>query len=235
MSYILDALKRADADRERGAVPNLRTPTQHRAGVEAEHEPPAFSQPARSKWWIALAVLLAAAVPGTWLLLRQPTPASDAVPTAANADATNTAPSTSMQPAPAADEPALVQADSLDGLGQTDKPGPEQNPEPILTPRPAPPVPKPPAATPAPEPSTAEAPPPPPVPPAPAASAAPANAPPLKVSGTTYSQNPALRMLIANGKVVQEGQEVEPGLKLEVIGPRSAVFNFQGSRYNVNY
>lgn len=62
-----------------------------------------------------------------------------------------------------------------------------------------------------------------------------AQLPVVNVSGSTYSQNPAHRMLIANGKVVQEGQEVAPGLVLETIGPRSAVLNHRGLRYSVGY
>ncbi len=42
-------------------------------------------------------------------------------------------------------------------------------------------------------------------------------------------------MLIANGQVIKEGQELSPGLTLEVIGPRSAVFNHGGTRFNINY
>lgn len=42
-------------------------------------------------------------------------------------------------------------------------------------------------------------------------------------------------MLIVNGRVVLEGQEVEPGLTLEVITPHSAVLNRQGARFNINY
>ena len=42
-------------------------------------------------------------------------------------------------------------------------------------------------------------------------------------------------MLIANGKVIKEGQELSPGLTLEAIGPRTAVFNQGGTRFNVNY
>lgn len=57
----------------------------------------------------------------------------------------------------------------------------------------------------------------------------------VKVSGASYSANPEHRLLIVNGKVVKEGQEVEPGLVLEVITPRSAVFNRRGTRFNVNY
>lgn len=59
--------------------------------------------------------------------------------------------------------------------------------------------------------------------------------PSVQVSGVTYSENRSHRMLIANGKVVHEGQEIEPGLTVEVIAPRSAVLNHRGSRYNINY
>uniref|UniRef100_UPI00258F035C general secretion pathway protein GspB n=1 Tax=uncultured Hydrogenophaga sp. TaxID=199683 RepID=UPI00258F035C len=114
-----------------------------------------------------------------------------------------------------------------------------------------PPVPAPaPAPTPAPTPSPAAR--------APAASAAPAPVPattseaqlprvsdlnptaraalpPLKVSGTTYASNPALRMLIVDGQVLQEGQDIAPGLKLESIGPRGAVIVHQGQRLRLPY
>lgn len=59
--------------------------------------------------------------------------------------------------------------------------------------------------------------------------------PPLQVSGTTYAENPALRMLILDGKVLQEGQDIAPGLRLESIGPRSAVLNHQGRRLRLTY
>ncbi len=57
----------------------------------------------------------------------------------------------------------------------------------------------------------------------------------LSVSGSTYSENPQHRMLIVNGQVVREGQELRPGLRLEVIGPRSAILNEGGRRFNLNY
>ena len=62
-----------------------------------------------------------------------------------------------------------------------------------------------------------------------------AQLPAVAVSGSTYSKDPTMRMLIVNGKVMQEGQEVAPGLKLEHIGPRSAVLNHQGLRYSIGY
>jgi general secretion pathway protein B len=62
-----------------------------------------------------------------------------------------------------------------------------------------------------------------------------ARLPAVNISGSTYSKNPALRMLIANGKVVQEGGEIAPGLTLETIEQRSAVLNHQGLRYRIGY
>ena len=59
--------------------------------------------------------------------------------------------------------------------------------------------------------------------------------PEIVITGTSYSTNPAHRMLIVNGQVVKEGQEASPGLTLESIGQRTAVFNQGGSRFNVNY
>ena len=62
-----------------------------------------------------------------------------------------------------------------------------------------------------------------------------ARLPAVNVSGSTYSKNAALRMLIANGKVVQEGGEIAPGLTLETVEQRSAVLNHQGLRYRIGY
>jgi general secretion pathway protein B len=73
------------------------------------------------------------------------------------------------------------------------------------------------------------------VPAAPGALATMAGPAGLRVTGVTYSDNPAHRMLIVNGKIVHEGQDIEPGHKLETITPHSAVVNHQGRRYNINY
>ena len=40
---------------------------------------------------------------------------------------------------------------------------------------------------------------------------------------------------VAKGPSRREGEEIEPGLKVEVISPRSAILNHRGSRYNINY
>ena len=59
--------------------------------------------------------------------------------------------------------------------------------------------------------------------------------PKLAVSGATYADNPAYRMLIINGQVFREGEKPLPDLKLEQIKPNEAVLNFKGTRYFVAY
>ena len=59
--------------------------------------------------------------------------------------------------------------------------------------------------------------------------------PALVVSGSTYSDNPAYRMLIINGQVYREGEFPIPGLKLEQIRQKSAVITHQGSTYTLTY
>lgn len=66
MSYILDALRRADAERQRGAVPGLHA--QPMAGVLSEAAA-APGAPARRLGWLAAALaLVGLAVAGAWLL-----------------------------------------------------------------------------------------------------------------------------------------------------------------------
>lgn len=57
--------------------------------------------------------------------------------------------------------------------------------------------------------------------------------PTLKVTGATYSANPAYRMAIVNGQVLHEGDPAAPGLVLERIEPGRTVWAFRGYRYAV--
>jgi general secretion pathway protein B len=248
MSYILDALQRAEAERERGRVPGLKSQLP-RAGRER-------ASAAALRPWHALVglavVLLALVALGAWWWAgsEEATPAVSA-PMSSQPDSTIVA-----TPAPAA--PLQPPAPTITPERIAPQPEPVQ---PILAPpRPAPATPAAPAAaaagnaTPAavvakdatpPASPLAVPSPPAAATPAPASKAVPsfgelsaearAQLPAVNVSGSTYSQNPALRMLIANGKVVQEGQDIAPGLRLETIGPRSAVLNHQGLRYSIGY
>ena len=50
-----------------------------------------------------------------------------------------------------------------------------------------------------------------------------------------HSANPANRMLILNGQVFHEGDQVTPDLVLEQIKLKSAVLVYKGQRYSINY
>ncbi len=261
MSYILDALQRADAERERGHVPGLKSQIVPPASRKVE--PVRRWKPVHTAAVLVALLLLLAALAWWWFARSSDMPATAPMP----APATSTAPAVTSPPA----APAVAQATPPAAVVAT----PAEPVQPILAPRRAEP-PKPPRIAAAQIPNTAATPSstaPPAAPasqpaarspqatPAPLAAAAPAPAAPapttkdavlirsfaelspearaqlpqVNVSGSTYSQNPALRMLIINGKVLQEGQEIGPGFKLENIGPRSAVLNHQGMRYSIGY
>lgn len=226
MSYILDALKRAEAERERGQVP----------GLNAQPVPmaPAPAKPGRWGLWLALLGSTAVLAAGA---LYWPAGQTQAVAPAM------------VAPAPAAAPQPLPPAVPLPAPAPT----PVAVPAPVPSVREAPPV-QPPAAA-APAPAAVPAPPATVAKPAhdtrrPAsAAAAPApipalaelpddlrrDVPKLVVSGSVYSENPAQRMLIVNGQVVNEGASLGPGLVLESIGPKSAVLRLRGAPFRLVY
>jgi general secretion pathway protein B len=59
--------------------------------------------------------------------------------------------------------------------------------------------------------------------------------PPLNVSGSMYSPDPASRMLVLDGQVLRVGQSAQPGLVVEQIGPKSAILSQQGQRFELPY
>lgn len=275
MSYILDALKRADA--ERGLSVGATT---------ADVTPQAHGHPPTAPWWrsrtgviVWLALLCVTGLAALWWpssKLAAPTPAAStdpsvsgpALPSAQSPDVAtapvpqatpnaSVAPRTGPMPTPVAPSSTPSPDASPSSTAAAARPAPILLPERPMAARPSAPVPaqvaaastgaafgpdpvppmpsavtRQPAPTPPPAAPTAGAT---ATPSAPMATGAPASAPPVKVTGATYSDNPAHRMLIVNGKIVLEGQQIEPGLTLEVITPHSAVLNHQGSRFNINY
>ena len=220
MSYILDALRRAESERGRGAVPGLHTPAAAGAGgaLAAGRSVPA------TPWAVAALTLAVAAlaVGGTWWFLQRQAPAGERVVVAA-------VPAAAVAPPAAPPVPAASAA-----------PVAPAAPRPVADhKRPAPPPRERPAVAPAPRASAAE----------PAATAAApaspvfaqgdlpdavrAQLPTLKVTGATYSNNPAYRMAIVNGQVLHEGEAAAPGLLLERIEPGRTVWSFRGYRYAV--
>lgn len=238
MSYILDALRKADAQRERDRLPGLR----------AQHLNPGEPlEPTSRRWpWVAACLALGAVL----LVLGVRTLEDDAVQTALPTPSaqptwvTPSAPSAPSAPSTLPSSPA-IQAAPAD-VEVT----PATAAEPVALPAPAPAAQvMPPAPPPAPSPAPASPPAavartaPSPAP-SPAASVAtarepsaepPPGAPRLVVTGGVYSTDPAQRMLIVNGQVFNEGGEPAPGVKIEGIRPAGAVLNYQGQRYSVKY
>lgn len=58
--------------------------------------------------------------------------------------------------------------------------------------------------------------------------------PPIVVSGTVYSSDPAQRMLVVNGELWHEGDQIRPELVLEQIRRRDAVLRYRGLRFTVS-
>jgi general secretion pathway protein B len=62
-----------------------------------------------------------------------------------------------------------------------------------------------------------------------------ATLPPLAVGGAMYSDVPASRMVVINGQLYREGDTVAPGITLELIQLKSAILRHQGQRYILDY
>lgn len=220
MSYILDALRKADAERERDPARGIHA--QPLAGVAPQEPRPSSVKGA----WIAAAVVLAAwAVYGFWSH-EAATPVVVAAPAPPVA-----APMVLVAPAPAPAPATIVMP-----------PAPPMV-VPVVAPPAAPPrtaVAKAAASAPV---TVAAA-------PAaavdqPAASRVfalaelPADVqrelPKFAITGGVHSDNVAQRMLIVGGQVLNEGSEVAPGVVLEQIRARTAVLRFRSYRFSVGY
>ena len=53
------------------------------------------------------------------------------------------------------------------------------------------------------------------------------------VSGHVWSEESGLRLLTVENRIVREGQEARPGVRLEEITQDGAVFTLQGWRFRV--
>ncbi|MFB9242436.1 general secretion pathway protein GspB [Massilia antarctica] len=59
--------------------------------------------------------------------------------------------------------------------------------------------------------------------------------PSISVGGYIYSKNPADRLLLIDKVLRREGEEVAPGLVLEKLLPKAAVMKYKGERYRHPY
>lgn len=242
MSYILDALRKADAERERGTVPGI-----HAQPIFAGAPASAAARSGVPAWaWIGAALLvlgLAALAAWAWLG-NGSTPAAVArgaapPPVVAAPPAPAAAPVTALVPVSPAPAPA---------------PAPAPTTAPVASvPSAAPVARKPAVATAAPKPVLAE-PRPAPTPASPASAKAGdsydenrvyalkelpddirSQLPAVNVGGSMYSVKKADRILIINGQVLHEGDAVAPGLMLEQIRLKAAVLAFKGYRYAIAF
>ncbi|MBY0469194.1 MAG: general secretion pathway protein GspB [Burkholderiaceae bacterium] len=215
MSYILDALKRAEAERSRGEVPNIHAPPVPVGDTERDGSP---SQPLVRLGGILGLILLVAAV---WWWSANPSAAPGDV--AVNA------------PVPAALPPVVARPEAAAAPPTAGRPAPSPRPQqPAVVVSAAPssplvfrPLPSDPVARPAAEgrvyqvkdlPNDIRA-----------------ALPAVAVGGASYSENPASRMLIINGQIYHEGDRLTPELTLQQIQLRTAVLSFRGYRYAISY
>jgi len=239
MSYILEALKKAQAERQLGNAPTIHAPAPSYAAPRAGQ--------GVQRRYLALgagAVVVAVAVALLWprfageapVRLAAVTPPAAVLATApATAPVATPAPPAAVIPAPA---PAVQPAPA---------PAPVAEARPVrVKPAPTPVVP---AASSSPQPSpqqreTAPAP----------ATVAPQpvgddqlrtlqqlpdtlqrEIPKVAFGGYIYSPTPGESLLLVDKMLRREGEEVAPGLVLERLTPKAAVMNYRGTRYRAAY
>lgn len=210
MSYILDALRRADADRVRGTVPDIHA--QPVLLVSAD----AFAT-ARAKTWATIAAvsLVGLIVAWSWIMLGRQTS-----PEAARPIATTTAPGVETtqainRSASAADAAAVsvsVSATTFPAAPPARRPSPSRRlpakasvaSNRVMTFKELP--------------RTVQR-----------------ALPTLLIGGSVYSKDAASRFLMVNGQVLHEGDKLAPDLMLESIRLKAAVFKYKNYRYELEY
>ncbi|MHB8881932.1 MAG: general secretion pathway protein GspB [Thermodesulfovibrionales bacterium] len=258
MSYILDALKKAEQERQRGSVPDLRT--------LQDDIIPKPRRRLRSGPVITLLLVIAAGTALWWFIQSSPgskpavrppvgqqaDPASQE--TSAAGQSSPTALPVRSEPLPEAEkQTTVINEISVDRpvvtLGENSRPQPAiSRPVPRAVPKADLPAERPvqPLSRPA-APARAENPavPPKPLSPEPLPSPdklyalrdLPASVrkglPPLSLSAFMYASDPAGRMVRVNDQMLHEGQDLSPGLRLQEITPDGVIFSYQGFRISV--
>jgi general secretion pathway protein B len=226
MSYILDALRKSDQLRQRGAAPTL---------LLGQTVTMAPKQPALLQYGLLAFVLLAAGVAIGWLrpwqpeavapapasvIAKPPVPAQQPVPqpVIASAPVAQTPAAPAATPAPA---PAKPRAST--SLKQHKQSAPPRTAAEVPKKAAAPVQERAPGGTPA-----GAAPLPAVMPMAELPLAVQQELPPMSISVHAYSSKPADRLVGINNRLLHEGQEVAPGLKLEQITPDGMILSFKG-------
>ncbi|MBV8667295.1 MAG: general secretion pathway protein GspB [Burkholderiaceae bacterium] len=211
MSYILDALKKAESERQLGVVPNI-----YAAAPQDTSDGAARGRRKWLPWLLVLNALVVAAI-CVWIYARQTATEPVATPPLPIPVASVAAPVVHSTPAP---QPAVA-LPALRGEATPDAhpPGAQSLPEPKA------------AAAPR-EIASEEA-------PIGGLHDLPENIqreiPAVTVNGYIYAKNPADRSALINNKLLHEGEQVEPGLTVEALAPRAAVLSYKGYRFRLPY
>ena len=234
MSYILEALKKSDQQRQRGATPTLPTAQVHVAAPK----PPVFLY-----YGLLAAVLLAAGIVIGWLRpwqAEQPAPATAAIAAKSPISISHPAPPAPLsesperagktaQELPAPNSTLAVQPAPMVTAIKPDKLEPARTETPSAPPRAV-------AYAPAPLPEK---------PTAPADAAQEQRVIPMAELPLTiqqeipamtiplhaYSSKPKDRLVSINDRMLREGESLTPGLRLEQITPDGLIFGYKGYRF----
>lgn len=210
MSYILDALRKADQLRRRGAAPTLLT-LQPSAVVR--------KRPAYLKYGLVALVLVGAGIVVGWLRPWQTVPAKPETVAVRPIESKPAQPAppaseTAAQPAPESSAPAKPQTDALRREANAPVPGtagaaPERRVdiaaadaagETVIAMEDLPP-------------SVLQ------------------DLPKIAVSVHAYSDTPTKRLVSIGSRIVREGDYVAPGLQLEQITPDGMILSYKGYRF----
>ncbi|MGV8894387.1 MAG: general secretion pathway protein GspB [Burkholderiaceae bacterium] len=236
MSYILDALKKAEAQRTLGTLPNIHAPAVFAA------TPDDRASLWRRAWrWGALVLLMLILLALVWLrpwqraavlpkvapsVPMQPIPPTPALP-----PTVRTVPTPPAPPVPKITSKAVPVETSKPkaaaSSAPTSPPKPKQRPAATITPTAPIPAPVPTPFIAAPEPvlqTLRELP-----------TQIQRDIPPMVISGYIYSSNKAERSLLINNQLLREGDSIAPGLILEKMLPAAVVLNYKGYRYRMPY
>lgn len=203
MSFILDALKKAESERHRASGPVL---------VDVRIAPPRRRLPAWA--WVLGGILLANLAVLTWLMLRKPVPPATAAGVAAPALAPAATPAAAPAASPVAGPITL-------------RPGPASEPlDPLIPPTTAPMYEPPdlPVLSPG-SVNTAN------LRTAQELKAAGVALPPLAINVHSWGTTPAERYILLNGLRLMEGEFTPDGIKVEAITEEGAVLQARGQRF----
>ena len=210
MSYILDALQRAEAERIRGGVPTLHarplaTPPQQSRVISQQHVGLAVA---------AIGLVLGIAALGWWMWPSAPgvVVAATAPPIATPAEPA--APSKAKTALPVLKTEPAVTAPSKPETIEVVKAPIEISTPPTPQKLPAAKTPLPPLLAELPETTRREI-------------------PSMTISGAVYSQNPLQRLLLVNGLVLSQGSQVAPDLTVVEIRSNSSEFDYRGTRFRM--